>query len=758
MAYEVSEVLSEDSSVIEMLRTKPQSRQRQQQQHRPHDSHYRNVMGSRRIFPPSFKVKVLDSYRYDDDCKLNQRATARKFNIHRRQIQKWLQNEKTLRESCLNGVSTASSSSVAVPTASPPQDQSLLNQQYHPQSSEPTPVSPALNLSLARLHGDELAAQQQPPPSPSTAQALAIHQQQHSPQQSDYQFRVSPAAATTLAVAATGYPDFKNSLPIRQPAPDHYSTPIHQAPANYPILDVYHHQPLVYQAHQEHQALPTITQHCYEPNLGENLQRTRYHPSSHFPMTFEPKPESSSSASSPCSTSSPPLQSEDEQKRRASFISSTNIKIERASPDSLITTTVPTTSPIFSKTTQAPIPAPIPVLRPYNTQRPLKRERSDEEDNCEEHHFNGYHPKQARSDSCSPSANHVDQVLVNSLPLSPDRSSASSDSETEPQPCGNADLVRRRSYTLGFKVNVLDAFHKDNEIGQNQRATARKFGINRRQVQKWLGQEEDLRELLNMYNSGNRQRLGPVQETEESAVDMRMSLVAITDLGRISPLSHHPEPYSSKYKNAMSPSNYIDSSLTPPYSSPGCSFSCCPEVPQTYYCYSPPADLKSLKRPMRTPSCDLPLAKKVHAEVVETTQFPELDEPEQESALCLVKPKGDSTSQHKQQQPVEPVSSTVSSPLAVPVVVQPSRKKDAILFKPYLDNPVSKPCLDESANNNCQNVCNLNERSGHDLKLELSFKLPVNYRAQELQSQPSYLDVSQARSAFVRYPSSVHYS
>ncbi|XP_015372450.1 PREDICTED: uncharacterized protein LOC107167782 [Diuraphis noxia] len=54
-------------------------------------------VGSRRIFPPQFKLQVLDSYRQDSDCQGNQRATARKYGIHRRQIQKWLQTENSLR-------------------------------------------------------------------------------------------------------------------------------------------------------------------------------------------------------------------------------------------------------------------------------------------------------------------------------------------------------------------------------------------------------------------------------------------------------------------------------------------------------------------------------------------------------------------------------------------------------------------------------------------------------------------------------------
>lgn len=67
-------------------------------------------MGSRRIFSAQFKLTVLDSYRMDADCKGNQRATARKYGIHRRQIQKWLQNETNLRSSVNNNNNNNSSS------------------------------------------------------------------------------------------------------------------------------------------------------------------------------------------------------------------------------------------------------------------------------------------------------------------------------------------------------------------------------------------------------------------------------------------------------------------------------------------------------------------------------------------------------------------------------------------------------------------------------------------------------------------------
>jgi transposase-like protein len=51
----------------------------------------------------------------------------------------------------------------------------------------------------------------------------------------------------------------------------------------------------------------------------------------------------------------------------------------------------------------------------------------------------------------------------------------------------------RRSYSLEFKVAVLDSYYNDPETRMNQRKTAIKFGVNRRQIQKWLAQEETLR-------------------------------------------------------------------------------------------------------------------------------------------------------------------------------------------------------------------------------------------------------------------------
>ena len=87
--------------------------------------------------------------------------------------------------------------------------------------------------------------------------------------------------------------------------------------------------------------------------------------------------------------------------------------------------------------------------------------------------------------------------------------------DDEPLDFTCATLSKRRSFSLQFKLEVLDAFHSDKACHGNQRATARKFGINRRQVQKWLGQEVELRGEAAYRGGLYRQRLGRWPESEE---------------------------------------------------------------------------------------------------------------------------------------------------------------------------------------------------------------------------------------------------
>lgn len=209
------------------------------------------------------------------------------------------------------------------------------------------------------------------------------------------------------------------------------------------------------------------------------------------------------------------------------------------------------------------------------------------------------------------------------------------------------------------------------------------------------------------------------------------------------PKSTYSESQSSVYSSNYSPresigeaSSFYDAGMvesSSPLKRSHCTLACCSDV--------------------------LPPTKRFFADVAESSSR-EVIVPPQERPLDLVKPKVN-------EPPVqsEPVSSTVPTPPAP----QASSKRDAILFKPYLDNPISKPSRQESSrvklspntsqnlinnnNNNCQSICNLNDVKGHDYALELSLRLPLTWGHHN-----AYPEFSQVRHAFVRYPASPHYT
>ena len=50
-----------------------------------------------------------------------------------------------------------------------------------------------------------------------------------------------------------------------------------------------------------------------------------------------------------------------------------------------------------------------------------------------------------------------------------------------------------------FKVTVLEGYYNDPETHGNQRKTALKYGVNRRQIQKWLAQVNQQETLLTVF-------------------------------------------------------------------------------------------------------------------------------------------------------------------------------------------------------------------------------------------------------------------
>jgi len=109
----------------------------------------------------------------------------------------------------------------------------------------------------------------------------------------------------------------------------------------------------------------------------------------------------------------------------------------------------------------------------------------------------------------------------------------------------------RRSYSLEFKVAVLDSFYQDPETKLNQRKTAIKYGVNRRQIQKWLAQEDTLRGSV---GAGYTQNLSLGQVPGLNSNPSNVSTLTPANRNKSS-LSNYPS-YQSKidYLTRLSPS------------------------------------------------------------------------------------------------------------------------------------------------------------------------------------------------------------
>ncbi|KAG7188048.1 hypothetical protein KM043_013214 [Ampulex compressa] len=929
MAHGVSEVLGEGTSV-KMVHQKQQQQQQQsvhqqQQQQQQNVRKSVGVMGSRRIFAPAFKLKVLDSYRNDIDCRGNQRATARKYGIHRRQIQKWLQCEDNLRNSCVESGNNGVTPSAAISSASVSKPDGTVTESA---GSTVTPTAPALNLSLARLHGDELTTQQGPPP------LLPHPPHGGSPSSPQYGSQTTTTTGTVLPLCLTpvGYQDYSVGPEQQQQQHHHHlcreledgpsqvtnirsytETPRPEQERGYYSPDADGQRELeasssVFEGRNELKVYQTLTSyrssrqdHRYAPNeIGNSASRRS--PSQHRSQRTNGDVDSSSV----------------DGKSYGLLLAPSMIKTERASPDSAATPGPyePTCSPGSSRVPLSPLSyqsaaaaaaaaaggftmsvhfdspraSASPCLHvhvhehahacpPPDSEKPIPcphhcHQETDHEETrayaaekgeeggelgravvkkelpqLEEEEINDEggasssscvdYPRQPpgsttlTSESRPTSPSHE----AYSLPPSPRRSGSSgrssssccSDSEIDPLDCSPGsqnspgDLTRRRSFSLRFKLDVLDAFHRDVGVAGNQRATARKFGINRRQVQKWLGQETELRGEIALRGNA-RQRLGPIQDAAsgESPVDLRTTGYVSAPLHeRIEPEYERSPPPPALYCCDVGSSSSSSSQHFPYYHHPtatdhtsemessgvSCNLSCCVDAHTTVsamscyqeaslrgtcygesqgrmYCYSPreyngvsplseaPEEASSsLKRQHCGLSCCYEASPSPKRQCVEFEEPPRTslcqEVPPQETPLCLVKPKRVYDASPSR---LEPVTSTVPTPPASGAPPPPPTKKEAILFKPYLDNPVSKPSKDHviqrdlsplssqnvvnNNNNNCQNICNLNERRGHDYALELSLRLPVSWR-----THPGpYTEFPQVRSAFVRYPASPHYT
>lgn len=858
MTYDVSEVLSEDSSV-KMIHSKHQQLVHQQHQQQNMRKSV-GVMGTRRIFTTAFKIKVLDSYRHDKDCRQNQRATARKYNIHRRQIQKWLQCEEQLRNSVENG-NTVTASSTTISSAGISKSDGTVTEAT---TTAVTPAAPALNLNLARQHGDELTAQQGPPP---------LHPPSHGSAPSSPQYSLQTATGTSLPLCVTsvGYQEYASEQQrLRLELEDRlhvseirgYSDTQVDQDRNYYVLNedgqrdtetasvfggrneikVYQTLTSYHSPHQEHRyGINDISSNArnHSPNHHPQQREQTYENVDSFdgrsyglllaPSMIKTEPASPDTAatSGPYeSTSSPdgpkaPLSPVSHRVTDSGSSSSVHFVDSSRTPASPYLHThehAHTCSPLNS---EKPIPSLLHQQERESEETLYAEEKREEEmldkaECCrtvvkEEIHLDEEETynigEEATASSCIDYQRPVGRSLLNSsgpvspiydrngysLPSSPRDSisagksrSSWSDSEMDPlAPASGLNLssnfTRRRSFPLRFKLDVLDAFHRDKEVKENQRATARKFNINRRQVQKWLEQEAELRDEIALRGD-LRQRLGPIQDVTSGESPLDLSTANCVSLlrdrlemehERLPPhfyrcnidsvSSQHPPHYqhsvgteSSEMELAGS-CNFscsVDShttSTTSSYQELSLKESCYTESSIKAYCHSPRANsvvsnlsegceqrYSPLKRQHCTISCcydAMPSPKRF------CERFPDVDDsydaPPQDTPLCLVKPKL-----------VRQVSLSRTELITIPISTVPtSNNPDAITFKPYLDNPVSKPtkkCAvqrdaspisnhnmnnnNNNNNNNCQIICNFNESQNHNYDFELNLRVPVSWR------------------------------
>lgn len=863
-------MLSEDNSV-KMIHSKHQQLVHQQHQQQNMRKSV-GVMGTRRIFTTVFKIKVLDSYRHDKDCRQNQRATARKYGIHRRQIQKWLQCEEQLRNSVENG----NTGTISSATASPATVSKSENTVTEATGSTVTPATPALNLNLARQHGDELTTQQGPPPShPPHGSAPS------SPQYSLQTTTTTTNTVLPLCLTSMGYQEYSSErLRLLEEDRVHMSeahgysdTQVDQDRNYYVLNGDGQRDAEAFGGRNEMKVYQTLTSyhsphHEHRYNVNDINNSARNHSPNHHPQQREQSYGNVDSF---------------DGRSYNMLLAPSMIKTEPASPDTAATSGLyePTSSPSGPRAPLSPVSrrgadsgssssvhfvdssrAPAsPYLHVHahehahmcpslDSEKPIlsllhEQERESEETkqhieekreeeiqekteycrtlikeevNLDEEEVRDDEKEEVTASSCadyqrppvgrsSPDSSGPVSPMYDrngySLPSSP-RDSANtgrsrnswSDSEMDPLISSNSlnssgNFTRRRSFPLRFKLDVLDAFHRDKEVKENQRATARKFGINRRQVQKWLEQEADLRDEIALRGE-SRQRLGPIQDVVsnsdqcDSPLDLTTTSLHVTnyvsllrdrlemeherlpahnldrDVGLISSL--HPSNY--QHCTGIEPSSEIESvaacnlscsvdshttmSTTSSYQELSLRESCYTEPSIKTYCYSSRANsvvsnfsegCEQRFSPLKRQHCTLascydamPSPKRF------CERFSDVDDSydvPQDMPLCLVKPKLE-----RELSRTELITKAINQSIST---VSTSNNPDAITFKPYLDNPVSKPLKKCAAqhdlspignhninnnnnNNNCEIICNFSEGQNHNYDVELNLRVPVSWR------------------------------
>lgn len=409
---------------------------------------YRNEqgkgVGSRRIFAPHFKLQVLDSYRNDADCKGNQRATARKYGIHRRQIQKWLQVENTLR----NSVSNANEKIITDKNVLLSDNRKSCNGlemalNANRQRDDEQVESASITVSgIEEARVPALTTRSSPSAAPYPYESLAP------PLPIDYTVRrsrvhnASPSVA--CASASNDSVHYHHHTSLSSPIDLSFKRPTEMPPSGAPVCLPLSPQIPMSSSPEPHPDVwdlstkrkcqrspspvqtPRFTTHCVVPENNNNPKPVKL---------FKPYLDD--------------IQEPDDSP----------IKIEPGCPNAHSIPSISSTDAYMCNNNICEIKSE------YGNTQYTHYTLHELQPKCMNYFYPTY-PDYELGVYCYEDISYGQNL---------------------------APIKQRQSYSLDFKLSAIDCYYQDSVCKGNQRAVATKYNIHRRQVQKWLKQAEELR-------------------------------------------------------------------------------------------------------------------------------------------------------------------------------------------------------------------------------------------------------------------------
>ncbi|XP_044728689.1 uncharacterized protein LOC123292190 [Chrysoperla carnea] len=534
-------------------------------------------IGSRRIFAPQFKLQVLDSYRNDADCKGNQRATARKYGIHRRQIQKWLQVETNLRNSVLKIKNSSGSTNATSPPTSSTTSNGIISS-TSVASQQVLKVNPDVNnmkcvsdvaLSVHRLQDDTspivYSQQHMNNSSEHTRHIPHMHEQRvpyiNIPQARSpivYSQQPTSVNTTTTLVVSTA------------PVPVCISPEVHRVPSSTgspPCLSLaattpYNHHVLIDES--QTRCLPDtnttaldFSTHALSHYRQEYLDEESYmyEPPRYHPIDLSVKkccscPSPTSQYLYPPYPAPPSLPTptyytqvspgaELHHLRTDSEYEIWDLSMKNKPSLKRKIDEVVTSSNDDKNTVPPPAKKPVKLFKPYLDDDDYCSSSSSSEgrssisstimkneipyeamlkkegeiiydyryvnNNVEYYHSYEYLPRTSdieyfNNNNLNIKSNHNynDNIIVQTSSPPPPPSAVPEHVNTTNNV--GSTIKQRQSYSLNFKLSAIECYYNDDTCRGNQRAVASKYKIHRRQVQKWLKQEQELRDRFQSAN------------------------------------------------------------------------------------------------------------------------------------------------------------------------------------------------------------------------------------------------------------------